>query len=121
MLRRNDGANWLVMTQQSTPLLQACDALSLAVCLGIGRFGSSKETPAFRPEGQPLLDVMFHHRGNGAVALDLWPFASARVNARITARVIPARRYASADALSEVFHNAALRNIAVDFIPHAVT
>lgn len=101
-------------------LLQACDALSLAVCLGIGRFDSSKETPAFRPEGQPLLNLAFHHRGDGTVALDPWPFASARVNARITARVVPARRYQSADALATVFHNATLRDITVDFVPHLV-
>jgi hypothetical protein len=98
-------------------LLQACDVLSLAVCLGIAQFGTSKETPAFRPAGQSLLDMTFHHRGDGTVGLDPWPFAPERVAARITARVLPARRYDSADALAEIFHNAPLRDISVDFAP----
>lgn len=98
-------------------LLQACDVLSLAVCLDVERFGSSKETPAFRPAGQPLLDMAFAHRGDGTVGLDPWPFAPERVTARVTARVVPARRYASADALAEAFHNAALRDLSVDFVP----
>jgi uncharacterized protein DUF3891 len=98
-------------------LLQACDALSLAVCLGVGRFGSSKETPAFRPESQPLFDMIFHHHGGRAVGLDPWPFASERVTARVTARVIPARRYTSADALADAFHTAALRDLSADFVP----
>lgn len=97
-------------------LLQACDALSLAVCLGIEGFASTKETPAFRPAGQPLLDMTFSHRG-ATVALDPWPFASGHVNARITARVLPARRYATANALAEAFHNAVLRDLSVTFEP----
>lgn len=101
----------------SYQLLQACDALSLAVCLGVGRFSSSQETPAFRPDGQPLFDMAFYHREGGAIALDPWPFAPERVIARSTARVIPARHYASADALADAFHTAALRDIAVDFVP----
>ncbi len=98
-------------------LLQACDVLSLAVCLGIGQFGSSKDTPAFRPEGQPLLDLTFHHHSNNTVGLNPWPFAPERVTVRITARVVQARRYASADALAEAFHTAPLRDISVDFMP----
>lgn len=98
-------------------LLQACDALSLAVCLGIAQFASSKETPAFRPEGQPLLDLTFRHRGNGSVGLTPWPFAHDRVTARMTARVLPARRYDSARALADAFHNAPLRDSTVDFVP----
>jgi hypothetical protein len=98
-------------------LLQACDVLSLAVCLGIGQFGSSKDTPAFRPEGQPLLDLTFHHHSNNTVGLNPWPLAPERVTVRITARVVQARRYASADALAEAFHTAPLRDISVDFMP----
>jgi hypothetical protein len=98
-------------------LLQACDALSLAVCLGVAQFASSRETPAFRPEGQPLLDLTFRHRSNGLVGLAPWPFAHDRVPARVTARVLPARRYDSARALTDAFHNAPLRDITVDFVP----
>jgi uncharacterized protein DUF3891 len=98
-------------------LLQACDVLSLAVCLGIERFNSSKDTPAFRPAGRPLLDLTFDHRGGGVIGLAPWPFARERVTARVTARVIPARRYPSADALADAFHNAALRDISVGFEP----
>jgi hypothetical protein len=98
-------------------LLQACDVLSLAVCLGIARFDTAKETPAFRPGGQPLLDMAFHHRGGGIVALDPWPFATDRVTARVTARVIPARRYTAADALADAFHTATLRDLSLDFVP----
>lgn len=98
-------------------LLQACDVLSLAVCLGVTRFSASRETPAFRPEGQPLLEMTFQHRGDGAVGLAPWPFARSRVSAHVTARVLPARRYASADALADTFHNAPLRDITVEFAP----
>jgi hypothetical protein len=98
-------------------LLQACDALSLAVCLGIAQYASSKETPAFRPKGQPLLDLSFQHRGDGLVGLAPWPFAHDRVTARMTARVLSARRYESARALVDAFHNTPLRDITVDFVP----
>lgn len=98
-------------------LLQACDALSLAVCLGIAQFASSKETPAFRPEGLPLLDMTFRQRGNGSVGLAPWPFAPDRITAQMTARVLPARRYDSAGALAGAFYNAPLRSITVDFVP----
>lgn len=98
-------------------LLQAFDVLSLAVCLGIERFGASKDTPAFRPEGQQLFDMTFRHRGEGTVCLSPWPFVQDRVFARVTARVLPARRYASADALADAFHTAALRDVTVGFIP----
>jgi hypothetical protein len=98
-------------------LLQACDALSLAVCLGIARFVSSRETPAFRPAGQALLDMDFRHRSDGSVGLAPWPFAPDRITAHVIARILPARRYDSADALADAFHNAPLRDIAVDFFP----
>jgi hypothetical protein len=98
-------------------LLQACDALSLAVCLGIAQFASTRETPAFRPDGQPLLDITFRHRDHGSVGLAPWPFAHNRVAAHVTARLLPACHYDSANALADAFHNAPLRDISVDFIP----
>lgn len=98
-------------------LLQACDVLSLAVCLGIAQFGASKDTPAFRPAGQPLLEMNFRHHSDGSVGIAPWPFAPDRITARITARVIPARRYPSAGVLADAFHNAALRDITVGFSP----
>jgi hypothetical protein len=101
-------------------LLQACDVLSLAVCLGVTRFGASKDTPAFRPSGRPLLEMTFHHRRDGSVGLAPWPFAREQVSAHMTARVLPARRFPSADALAEAFHNAPLRDITVDFVPLSV-
>ena len=96
-------------------LLQACDALSLAVCLGVRQFADSAQPPAFRPQGQPLLDMTFQHRGDGTVGIAPWPFAAGRVVARITARIIPARRYPSADALAEALHTAALHDIRAIF------
>lgn len=98
-------------------LLQACDVLSLAVCLGITQFGASKDTPAFRPAEQPLLEMEFRHYEDGSVGIAPWPFAPARITARITARVLPARRYPSAAALLDAFHNASLHDISVTFVP----
>lgn len=96
-------------------ILQACDVLSLAACLESAQFGSSKDTPAFRPEGQPLLDMTFDHRHDGSVGLAPWPFTGDRITARVTSRVLPARRYDSAAVLANAFHNAPLRDITVDF------
>lgn len=101
----------------SYALVQACDALSLAVCLNIENFGGTREVSSLRPPGQSLWDFAFDHRGADIVALDPWPFARREVAAHVTARVIAARRYASADALATAFHGATLRDITVRFVP----
>lgn len=100
----------------SYQIVQACDTLSLAVCFGVERFASLRDTPALRPAGQPLFEAMMR-TSDGTTVLDPWPFSLPVVTAHVSARVIPARRYESTGALAEAFHTAALRDITVTFVP----